>query len=325
MKALIKGTGSYLPEKVLTNHDLEKMVHTSDQWIVERTGIKERRIAPDGASASDLAVPAVERAMESAGIEARDIDLIIVGTSTPDMFFPSTACFVQAKIKAKNAVAFDLLGACSGFIFALATAKSFIESGQYKNALVIGSEVYSSIINWEDRTTCVLFGDGAGAVVLSRSEGDAGIISTHIYSDGTKSDYLMTPGGGSALRFTPEMISEKKYSLTMLGNKIFKVAIKSMVEAAQAAINHNGIKPSDIKMVIPHQANERIIAGVAKYLDLDESLFFKNLEKYGNTAAASIPIALDEAVREGRVGPGDLLLLVAFGGGFTWGSVLLRL
>lgn len=310
---------------MLTNFDLEKMVNTTNQWIIERTGIHERRIAPDSASASDLAVPAAQKALEAAGVKAEELDLILVGTSTPDMLFPSTACFVQAKLGAKNAAAFDLLSACSGFIFSLATATHYFSSDQYKTALVIGAEIYSSILNWEDRATCVLFGDGAGAVVLKKSEGESGVLSTHIFSDGTKSDFLQAPGGGSAVRLTEQLVKEKKHTLTMKGNRTFKVAIKSMAEAALAAFNHNGVGASDIKMVIPHQANTRIIRGVAKMLSIDESLFYQNLEKYGNTAAASIPIALDEAVRDGKIGKGDLILLVAFGGGFTWGSALLRL
>ncbi len=325
MPSLISGTGRYLPEKVVTNADLEKVVETSSQWIVERTGILERRIADENQSASDLAVPAALAALEKAGAIPEDVELIIVGTSTPDMLFPSTACFVQSKIGAVKAVAFDQLAACSGFIFALATADRFISSGVYKNALVIGAEVYSSIIDWTDRTTCVLFGDGAGAVFLTAGESGSGVLSTHIYSDGSKSDYLSAPGGGSVHRFTADMIEQKKYKLVMHGNRTFKVAIKMMKEAAEAAMNHNGVTPSDIKLVVPHQANKRIIDMVAKQLGMDRSVFYMNIGHYGNTAAASIPIALDEAIEQGRAGKGDLVLLVAFGGGFTWGSALIRL
>ncbi len=325
MRAVIAGTGRFLPEKILTNADLEQMVETSNQWIMERTGIKERHIAAENVSASDLAVPAAKEALKKAGMKAEDIELILVGTSTPDMYFPSTACFVQAKLGASKAVAFDILAACSGFVYGLTTANQYIASGMYKNALVIGAEVYSSIIDWEDRTTCVLFGDGAGAVVLKAKEGTAGILSTHIYSDGTKADYLQAPGGGSANRFTQQFLDEKKYRLEMIGNRTFKVAIKMMVEAAQTAMKHNGVEASDIKLVIPHQANKRIIDMVAKQLGLDGSLFYMNIEHVGNTAAASIPIALDEALKEGRAGKGDLILMVAFGGGFTWGSALIRL
>ena len=324
MKSFIAGTGRYLPPKVLTNFDLEKMVQTSDEWIVERTGIRERRIAADDVSASDLAAPAARLAMESAGLQPEELDLIIVGTSTPDMMFPSTACFVQAQIGAVNAAAFDLLAACSGFTYSLATANNFIVCGQYKNALVIGAEVYSSIVNWDDRTTCVLFGDGAGAVVLKAGEGDAGILSTHIHSDGSMAAYLNAPGGGSKLRMTAEVVEQKKYCLAMEGQKTFKVAVKRMVQAAREVMEHNRIKASDLKLVIPHQANKRIMSAVAKQLAIGQEMVYSNIEKYGNTAAASIPIAMDEAVREGRIVKGDLVLTVTFGGGLTWGASLIR-
>ena len=325
MKPVITGTGSFLPEKVLTNSDLARMVDTSNEWIVERTGISERRIAEDGVAASDLAIPAAQRAMDKAGLKPEEVDLIIVGTSTPDMMFPSTACFVQSKLGAVNAAAFDLLAACSGFTFSLATASNFLLSGQYKNALVIGAEVYSTIVDWTDRKTCVLFGDGAGAVVLSARDGDSGILSTHIFSNGNYSDFLMAPGGGSKLRFTNEMIEQKQYCLAMDGKKTFTLAVRNMTQAARAALDHNGLKTSDLKLVIPHQANIRIISAVAKKLGLDENLVYSNIHRYGNTAAASIPIALDEALSEGRAGKGDLILTVTFGGGFTWGSSLIRL
>ena len=325
MKHVITGSGSFLPEKVLTNDDLAKMVDTSNEWIVERSGISERRIAEDGVAASDLAIPAAQRAMDKAGLKPEEVDLIIVGTSTPDMMFPSTACNVQAGVGAVNAVAFDLLAACSGFTFSLATASHFLLSGQYKNALVIGAEVYSSIVDWTDRTTCVLFGDGAGAVVLSARDSDSGILSTHIFSNGKDSDFLVAPGGGSKLRFTSEMIEQKRYSLAMDGKKTFKLAVRNMTLAARAALDHNGLKSSDLKLVIPHQANIRIISAVAKQLGLDMEMVYSNIHRYGNTAAASIPIALDEALSEGRAGKGDLILTITFGGGFTWGSSLIRL
>jgi 3-oxoacyl-[acyl-carrier-protein] synthase-3 len=329
LRPYIAGTGRHLPERILTNKDLEKMVDTTDEWIVERTGIKERRIAKDTESASDLAAPAAEKALEKAGLTAKDIDLIVVGTSTPDMFFPSTACFVQSKIGAVNAVAFDQLAACSGFTFSLATACNYIKSGDVKNALVIGAEVYSSILDWEDRTTCVLFGDGAGAAVVSAGTSEdpqtRGILSTSIYSDGSKSDYLSCVGGGSAKRFTPDLIAEKQYCLTMNGRRTFVVATKNMVEAARTALGKAGLTVGDISLVIPHQANMRIIAQVASQLGIDDSKCFINIQKYGNTAAASIPIAIDEAIEEGRAKEGDLIMTVAFGGGFTWGSAIIRL
>lgn len=325
-RSFIAGTGSNLPDKILTNFDLEKMVNTTNQWIIERSGIKERRIADAGTSASDLAAPAALNAVAAAGLKPEDVELIIVGTSTPDMLFPSTACFVQSKIGATKAACYDLLAACSGFIFGLATADSFIKSGMFNNALVIGAEVYSSILNWEDRSTCVLFGDGAGAVMLTSGEaGKGGVISATMYSDGTHSSYLYTPGAGSSHRFTPDLISEKKYCLTMKGSHTFKVAVKSMAEAAMAALEKGNVSPKDLKMVIPHQANLRIISAVAKQVGMDENLFYVNLDKFGNTAAASIPIALDEAVRAGKLKKGDLVLLVTFGGGYTWGSALVEL
>lgn len=323
--AIIAGTGRCLPDKVLTNHDLEKMVQTSDQWIIERTGIRERRIADSNTCASDLGAPAAKKAMAAAGVTPEEVDLILVGTSAPDMFFPSTACFVQAKLGCVNAAAFDLLAACSSWIYAMSVANAYIRGGQYKTVLVIGAEVNSHIINWEDRSTCVLFGDGAGAVVLKASDTPGGILSAKIFSDGTKSDLLYAPGGGSCHRFTPDMVSEKKYAVSMVGNSTFKIAVKSMADAATKAMKENNVTPADIKLVIPHQANLRIISAVAKQLGMPEEHFFTNLQKFGNTAAASIPIALDEAVEQGLVVKGDLVLMVTFGGGFTWGSLLIRL
>lgn len=323
--AIIAGTGSHLPEKVLTNHDLEKMVQTSDQWIVERTGIRERRIAGNDTSTSDLAAPAAKKAMAAAGVTPEEVDLILVGTSSPDMLFPSSACFVQAKLGCVNAAAFDILAACSSWVYAMSVANAYIRGGQYKTVLVIGAEVISHIVNWEDRSTCVLFGDGAGAVVLKASDTENSILSAKIFSDGTKSELLYAPGGGSSNRFTPELIAEKKYTVAMVGNSTFKIAVKSMADAATKAMKENNVTPADIKLVIPHQANLRIISAVAKQLGMPEEHFFSNLQKYGNTAAASIPLALDEALEQGLVGKGDLVLMVTFGGGFTWGSLLVRL
>lgn len=323
--AIIAGTGRHLPDKVLTNHDLEKMVQTSDQWIIERTGIRERRIAGKEQCTSDMAVPAAKKAMAAAGVAPEEVDLILVGTSTPDMFFPSTACFVQAKLGCVNAAAFDILAACSSWVYAMSVANAYIRGGLHKTVLVIGAEVCSHIINWEDRSTCVLFGDGAGAVLLKTADTPDGILSAKIFSDGTKSDLLYAPGGGSSNRFTPEMVAEKKYTLAMVGNSTFKIAVKSMADAATKSMKENNVTPADIKLVIPHQANLRIISAVAKQLGMPEEHFFTNLQKYGNTSAASIPIALDEAVEQGLVVKGDLVLMVTFGGGFTWGSLLIRL
>ena len=329
MTSVITGIGSYVPEKVLTNHELSTMVATSDDWITARTGIKERRIAAADQATSDLAVEAAHNALKDAGIAAADVDLILVATATPDMFFPATACLVQHRLGATNAAAFDLSAACSGFIYGLNTADSFIRSGTYKTILVIGAETMSRVIDWEDRTTCVLFGDGAGAVVITAGEGDPkegapGLIDSRIFSDGSAWDYICVPGGGSRMPPGPELMESRLQFLRMRGNETFKVAVRNMERAAREVLEAAGKTPEDIALVVPHQANQRILKAVGDRLGVSGDQLYSNLESYGNTSAASIPLALDEAVKKGRVNGGDLVLMLAFGSGLTWGSALLR-
>jgi 3-oxoacyl-[acyl-carrier-protein] synthase-3 len=324
MRGRIIGTGAYAPGRVITNHDLEKLVETADDWIVERTGIRERRIAAEDEAASDLAVKAAHQAIKAAGIHERDIELILVATSTPDMFFPSTACLVQDRLGARQAVAFDLSAACSGFLFALSIGEQYIRNGVFSTVLIIGSEVMSRIVNWADRSTCILFGDGAGAVVLKSTRGEHGVLSTHLHSDGKFWDLIHVPGGGSRIPPSPGMISQHKQFIKMKGNETFKVAVRTLVESAHEALKVNQVTPEAIALLIPHQANIRIIKATADRLGIPLSKVVMNLDRYGNTSAASIPIALDEAVRQGRIKEGDLLLFVAFGAGLTWGSALVR-
>ncbi len=318
--ARIAGTGSYLPDKVLTNADLEKLVETSDEWIQERTGIRERRVAADGQTTGDLAEIAARRAMEAAGVDASEIDLIVVGTTTPDLIFPSTACLVQARLGANGCGAFDVNAACSGFIYALSMADKFVRSGQSKCALVIGAETLTRMIDWNDRGTCVLFGDGAGAVVLKPS-GETGILSTHLHADGSYKDLLFNPVGVSA-GFKDEHNHGVK--VVMTGNELFKVAVRALARTAEEALAANNVDKSDLDWLVPHQANLRIIAGAAKHLSLPMDKVIVTVDRHGNTSSGSVPLALDEAVRDGRIQRGQLLLMEAFGGGVTWGSALLR-
>jgi 3-oxoacyl-[acyl-carrier-protein] synthase-3 len=316
--ARIAGTGSYLPTKVLTNRDLEGSVETSDEWIFSRTGIRERHIAADNECASDLALIASQRALEAAGVTADALDLIIVATTTPDMVFPSTACILQAKLGAKNCPAFDVQAVCSGFVYALTTADHFMRSGQYRNVLVVGAEVYSRILDWEDRTTCVLFGDGAGAVVLQR--GDApGILSTHLHADGSHAGILSVPGSVSGGKVSGRPL------LQMEGNAVFKFAVRVLGEVAEEALAANHLTKSDIDWLIPHQANIRIIQATAKKLGLPMDKVITTVDKHANTSAASIPLALDLAVRDGRIRAEHNVLLEGVGGGFTWGAVLVKM
>ena len=325
MNVRITGTGSSLPGKILTNAELETLIDTTDEWITTRTGIKERRIAADGEYTSTFAAEAARRALAMAGVEPEEIDLIILGTVTPDFPFPSTACIVQDLIGATNATAFDLSAACSGFIFGLSIAEKYIRSGAAKKILVIGSEILSRIVDWQDRNTCVLFGDGAGAVVLEASDGDHSLMSTHTFSNGTYWNLLYQPGSGSRNPATDSRtIDERRIYLTMEGNDVFKHAVRAMEEAAVKALDANGLTTSDISLLIPHQANQRIIDATAKRLGLDSGRLFTNLHRYGNTSSASIPIALDEANRQGVLKPDSKLMLVAFGGGFTYGSALIN-
>ncbi|MEW6050329.1 MAG: beta-ketoacyl-ACP synthase III [Candidatus Zixiibacteriota bacterium] len=324
LSARIAGTGSYTPPHRMTNADLEKLVDTSDDWIVSRTGIRERRIAANGTATSDLAVEACRRAMDMAGVRNDDIDLVINGTVTPDYKLPSTACVIQEKMGLTTAAAFDIAAACTGFINGLSVAKAFIETGQYRRILVVGSEKLSSIVNYTDRATCVLFGDGAGAVVVEASDSDRGILSTYLKSDGRLREWLWVEVGGTARPYTPEYLWNGRDKVLMNGSEVFKVAVREMKKAALRVIEDARLTPADISLLVPHQANLRIIAALAKRLHIGHERMFLNLEKYGNTSAASVPIALDEANRQGRLKPGDHVLMVAFGGGLIWGAALVR-
>ncbi|HEY1069422.1 beta-ketoacyl-ACP synthase III [Thermomonas sp.] len=319
--ARIAGTGSYLPEKVLTNDDLAKMVDTSDEWIAARTGIRERHVAAEGETTSDLGYQAALRALEAAGVAAADIDLIVVGTTTPDLIFPSTACLIQHKLGVAGCPAFDVNAACSGFIYALTIADKFIRSGAAQTALVIGAETLTRMLDWNDRGTCVLFGDGAGAVVL-KADADTGILSTHMHADGSKKELLWNPVGVSA-GFKPEE-HNAGVRVMMTGNEVFKHAVKALDSVVDEALDSNGLDRAAIDWLVPHQANLRIIEATAKRLAMPMDRVVVTVDRHGNTSSGSVPLALDEAVRSGRVQRGQLLLLEAFGGGFTWGSALLR-
>ena len=317
----IAGTGSYLPEKILTNADLEKLVETSDEWIVTRSGIRERHIAADGETTGDLAFHAATRALEAAGLAAADIELIIVGTTTPDLLFPSTACLVQHRLGADGCPAFDVNAACSGFIFALSVADKFIRTGSVKNALVIGAETLTRMVDWTDRSTCVLFGDAAGAVVL-KADSEAGIVSTHLHADGGKKSLLCSTVGVS-VGFDAEQ-PNCGVKITMSGSEVFKHAVKALDSVVDETLAANGLDKSDLDWLIPHQANLRIIEATAKRLQLPMDRVIVTVDRTGNTSSGSVPLALDVAVRSGRVRRGQLVLLEAFGGGFTWGSALIR-
>jgi 3-oxoacyl-[acyl-carrier-protein] synthase-3 len=320
----ITGVGSYVPERILTNADLEKLVETTDEWITTRTGIKERRIAAANEFTSDLATKAALRAMEMAGVTAEQIDLIIVATITPDMPFPNTACLVQRKLGATRAAAFDIEAACSGFIFAMEIGQQFIMSRTHETVLVIGAEKLSSITNWKDRNTCVLFGDGAGAAILQNRENSHGLLTAVMGSDGNKADLLSMPGGGSACPATPQSVADGLHFLRMDGKETFKNAVNAMVSAANEVMRRCEIDITKIKCIIPHQANRRILDAVADRLKGTPEQLFVNLHKYGNTSAASVAIALDEAVREGKLQRGDLILIVVFGAGLTWGAAVIE-
>lgn len=320
----ITGVGSYLPARVLTNADLEQMVDTTDEWITTRTGITERRLAAPDEATSDLAAAAARRALEMAGVTADQLDLIIVATITPDMLFPSTACLVQRKLGARRAAAFDLEAACSGFIYALEIGQQFITSRTYDTVLVIGAEKLSTIIDWKDRNTCVLFGDGAGAAVLQNRPRSHGLLTACMGADGDKADLLSMPAGGSRIPATPDSVGARLHYLRMDGRETFKNAVHAMLTAAQEALQRCNLDIAAIKCVIPHQANRRIIDAVAERLGASPDKVFVNLDRYGNTSAASVAIALDEAVRSGRIQRGDLVLLVVFGAGLTWGAAVIE-
>ena len=322
----ILGTGAYAPEKVLTNHDLEKVVDTSDEWIRERTGIGERRIAADGEAASDLALRASLRALEAAGVRATDLDMIIVGTISGDHPMPACAAYLQKKLGASQIPAFDVSAACAGFLYGLAIGDQFIRTGALGRVLVVGVELLSRILNWKDRTTCVLFGDGAGAVVLGPADGDGrGVLSTKLHTDASLTDSLYIPAGGSRERLTPEGLAAQRDKVFMVGSDIFRIAIKNLTGASRAALDAAGLGTDAVKWVVPHQANLRILAQVAQRLDIPLERFVLNIERYGNTSSASIPIALDEAVRDGRIKKGDTVLMCALGAGISWGSALVRM
>ncbi|WP_168122318.1 beta-ketoacyl-ACP synthase III [Paenibacillus sp. HB172176] len=319
----IIGTGKYVPERILTNQELEQMVETNDEWIVTRTGIKERRMAAAAEATSDLAFEASKKAIEAAGLTAKDIDLIIVATITPDMFFPSTACLLQDKLGAPQAAAFDLSAACSGFIYGLATATSMISTGLYKHVLVVGAETLSRITDYTDRNTCILFGDGAGAVVLGHVEEGRGFKSFELGADGSGGELLKVGGGGSRMPASAESLSEKQHFIHMAGNDVFKFAVRIMGSAAEEALAKAGISKEEIDLLVPHQANIRIIQSAMNRLRLSEDKAMINLHRYGNMSAASIPVALAEAVEQDRVKKGDCLVFVGFGGGLTWGASVL--
>lgn len=323
-RARITGTGSSIPERILTNSDLEKMVDTTDEWIVTRTGIRERHLADEGVATSDLASEAARKALAMAGVDPREIDLIVVGTITGDFPWPATACMVQNNLGAKGATAFDVSAACSGFLFALDCAVKRIETGASRKALVIGAEILSRIVDWQDRNTCVLFGDGAGAVVLEGQEGDNGVLSTHLHSDGSFWELLYQPGFGSRSPVSEGGIKDRIHYLRMKGNEVFKVAVRSLHEVAVEAIEANSMTAADVDLFIPHQANRRILEATAKRLGMTDEQIYINVDRYGNTSSASIPIALDEANRDGRINEGNIVLLDTFGGGFTWASALIR-
>lgn len=320
----IIGMGSYVPETIMTNYDLEKIVDTSDQWIVERTGIKERRIAGEGVTTCDLAVKAAQQAIENAGITPEEIDLIIVATVTPDTVFPAAACIVQDRIGAVNAAAFDLSAGCSGFVYGLTVGSQFISSGLYKKVLIIGAETLSKIMDWTDRNSCILFGDGAGAAVISEVEAGYGILGVELGADGSGGDHLQMPAGGSRLPASAETVKNRLHYIKMNGNEVFKFAVKAMGEAAVKALDRAGVDCAEIDCLIPHQANMRIIQSAAKRLKVPMEKVVVTVDKYGNTSAASIPMALADAAKTKRIKKGDTIVLVGFGAGLTWASCVMK-
>jgi 3-oxoacyl-[acyl-carrier-protein] synthase-3 len=325
VRSVIVGTGAAVPAKVLTNQDLEHMVETTDEWISTRSGIKQRYIANDGESTSSLATEAAKAALEMAGVRPDELDMIVVATTTPDYPMPNTAGFVQRNLGARNAFTFDLYAACTGFVYGLTVADKFIKEKHDRKILIIGAELLSAVTDWKDRSTCVLFGDAAGAALVTGSHGgDQGILSTHLHSDGSLWQLLYIPGGGSLNPLTPEMIEKGDYCIRMQGNEVFKHAVRALIDVAREALETNKIGPDEVTLFIPHQANIRIIKAVAERLLIPMDRVYVNIDRFGNTSSASIPIALDEVVRSGRLKRGDLVLMDAFGGGFTWGAVMMR-
>ncbi|HZG53935.1 MAG TPA: beta-ketoacyl-ACP synthase III [Pyrinomonadaceae bacterium] len=322
--ARILGTGRAYPEGVLTNADLEELVETSDEWITSRTGIKERHKAADGEYTSQFAVRAAQQAIERARIDPSEIDLLICATVTPDQLLPSTGCLIQTELGAHRAAAFDLAAACSGFLYGLTLANQMIRGGQARYALVIGAEVLTRYVDYTDRATCVIFGDGAGAALLGAAEGERGILGTRIRSDGRYAEQLYAPGGGTRLGISADNVTSGQHFFRMKGNELFKVAVRSMADVSREVLEEAGYKGEDVKLFIPHQANQRITDAVANNLKVDTEIVYSNIAMHGNTSSASIPIALDECVEQGRISEGDLVLLASFGGGVTWGATLMR-
>lgn len=324
LKAKILGTGSYLPERVVTNFDLEKIIDTNDEWIRTRTGVSERRFLDEKQTTSDLAVEAAKKAMEMAGVTAEELDLIIVATLTSDMIFPSTACVVQDKLGASKAAAFDVVAVCTGFLYGMITAEKFIISGMYKRVLVIGAEAMTRVIDPQDRGTSIIFGDGAGAVIMGPSEDESGILACELGADGSGGKYLNIPAGGAAMPASHETVDQRLHYVKMDGSEVFKFAVRTMNNSCMRVIEQAGLDLGDIDYFVPHQANIRIIDAAAKKLKLSMDKVHVNIDKVGNTSAASVPIALDEAVRQGKIKRGDIVLTVAFGGGLTWGSSIIK-
>ena len=325
MKGRIVGTGMSVPEKVLTNADLERIVDTSDEWIFTRTGIRERRIASADEALSSFAIPAAQAALEMAGIDGKEVDLVICGTVTGDMPFPATANLIQDRIGAHRATSFDVSAGCTGFVYALGIAQQFIEAGTARTALVVGGEVLSKVLDWTDRTTCVLFGDGAGAVVLrATDEPDRGVLATAMHSDGSLADLIHQPGGGSKHPFSQDTHENRLPYIRMRGNETFKIAVRSLAEVSDEVLTRCGLEHKDVTWFIPHQANQRIIKAVGDRLEIPDGHTYLNIERFGNTSAGSIPIALDELNRGGKIAPGDVLLFSAFGAGLTWGASVVR-
>lgn len=324
INATILGTGRAYPEGILTNADLEKMVETSDEWITSRTGIKQRHKAADGEYTSQFAVTAARQAIERARIDPADIDLLICATVTPDQILPSTGCLIQTELGAHRAAAFDLAAACSGFLYGMTLANQMVRTGQSRHALIIGAEILTRYVDYTDRSTCVIFGDGAGAAVLGPADSGRGILATRIRSDGRYSEQLFSPGGGTRMPTTAETIASGQHYYKMRGNELFKVAVRSMAEVSREVLDEAGYKPDDVNLFIPHQANQRITDAVADKMNVDSARVYSNIEMHGNTSSASIPIALDECIEGGRIKDDDLVLLASFGGGVTWGAVLIK-
>jgi 3-oxoacyl-[acyl-carrier-protein] synthase-3 len=323
-RAQIVGIGAHAPDRILTNRDLEKLVDTTDEWIVQRTGIRERRVAADDEAASDLALPAARQALGRAGVSPEEIDLIVVGTTTGDMMFPTTGNVLQHRLGCRNAGSMDVYAACAGSVYSLSVGAQYIQTGKYRTVLCVGAECLSRIVDYTDRGTCILLADAAGAAVLQATDGDAGIIDTDLYSDGRYGDLLIQPAGGSRHPATHETVDQRMHYARMKGNEVFKVAVRMFGDCAQRILERNGLKPTDLDLFIPHQANLRIIEAAVKRLGVPMDRVIVNVDRYGNTGAASVYVALEEAWVGKRLSPGDLVLLAAFGGGFTWGAVLLR-